>query len=46
MDRITDTLREMGPGFAFVGRQVGSSRASEQYPALRAQVRWPGLEVE
>ncbi|MGM0931101.1 MAG: PDDEXK nuclease domain-containing protein [Actinomycetota bacterium] len=22
MDRITDTLREMGPGFAFVGRQV------------------------
>ncbi len=22
MDRITETLREMGPGFAFVGRQV------------------------
>ncbi|MHA7274674.1 PDDEXK nuclease domain-containing protein [Arthrobacter sp. TMT4-20] len=22
MDRIVDTLRELGPGFAFVGRQV------------------------
>lgn len=22
MDRITETLRELGPGFSFVGRQV------------------------
>lgn len=35
-DRIVETLRELGPGFAFVGRQVHMQGGGERAKALRS----------
>ena len=50
-DRIVDTLRELGPGFAFVGRQVHSDVGGEDFYADLQffhveQLRYVVIELE